>query len=109
MGKATRLYTKEIRVVEVFEHDHFSWQGPLGPRFCRWVAELGDGRHHPHATRMRTTCVLSAYRSTPQEYEGLLTGPSESPSDTMPITLIALMTVTYYDINDCCPKLDNAI
>jgi hypothetical protein len=23
MGKATRLYTKEIRVVEVVEHDHF--------------------------------------------------------------------------------------
>jgi hypothetical protein len=48
MGKAARLYTKEIRVVEVVELaqlDHLSWQGPLGPRFCRWVAELGDGRH----------------------------------------------------------------
>jgi hypothetical protein len=31
---------------------------------------------------MRTTCVLPAHRLTPQEYEGLLTGPSESPSDT---------------------------
>jgi hypothetical protein len=36
---------------------------------------------YPHATRMRTTCVLPAYRLTPQEYEGSLTGPFESPSD----------------------------
>jgi hypothetical protein len=31
--------------VELVQLDHLSWQGPLGPRFCRGVAELGDDRH----------------------------------------------------------------
>jgi hypothetical protein len=36
---------------------------------------------YPHATRMRTTCVLPAYRSTPQEYEGYsLARPSHPPT-----------------------------
>jgi hypothetical protein len=34
-----------VEVVELAQLDHLSWQDPLGPRFCRWVAELGDGRH----------------------------------------------------------------
>jgi hypothetical protein len=34
-----------VEVVELVQLDHLSWQGPLGPRFCRGVAELGDGRH----------------------------------------------------------------
>jgi hypothetical protein len=38
-----------IMVIELVRRDPFdhflSWQGPLGPRFCRWVAKLGDGRH----------------------------------------------------------------
>jgi hypothetical protein len=79
MGKATRLYTKEIRGVEVIEaieparrghFDHFpSWQGTLGPRFCRWVAELGDGRHREPRQASAVTpltmfgkrCVRSIY------------------------------------------------
>jgi hypothetical protein len=40
---------KVIMVIEPDRSDHFdhppSWQGPLGPRFCQGVAELGDGRH----------------------------------------------------------------
>jgi hypothetical protein len=62
MRKVVHLYTKKIcsclgllivsihkhvvlSVLNHEHHEHYAWQGPLGPRFCRWFAELGDSRH----------------------------------------------------------------
>jgi hypothetical protein len=67
MRKAARLYTKEIRVIEVIERDHFDhdWggrahsarspvlAGSSWPEVLPRVVELGDGRH-------REPCQASA-------------------------------------------------
>jgi hypothetical protein len=49
-----------VEVVELAQLDHLSWQGPLGPRSCRWAAELGDGRHREPRQVSAVTHDLSA-------------------------------------------------
>jgi hypothetical protein len=66
MGKAARLYTKEIRGDQGDRGPPVpismispSWQGPLGPRIRQGVWSPGDGRHQEPRQASTVTKVCS--------------------------------------------------